>query len=129
MALEQTKVRLVGIVALWLVTVWEFLTMGIAGLAKFGPAEVWLRWFETWGYASWFLRLIGSLELVGAVLLLVPAVAPYAAAALLVVMFGALFTILTNEHGPFTVSPILIHIVGLSIVLWFRRPAALRKLR
>ena len=123
---DRTLLRRTGIALLWLLTMWETLTMGVAGFAKFGSAEVWARWFESWGYPAWLMTLVGTVELVGALLLLIPRVAPYASSALVVIMVGALFTVVTKESGQFTLGPIATHIVGLSIIAWFRRPASLR---
>jgi uncharacterized membrane protein YphA (DoxX/SURF4 family) len=119
---ESAALRRIGITLLWLVTIWETLTMGVAGFAKFGSAEVWVRWFGTWGYPAWLVTVVGTIELLGALLLLIPRSAPYAAGSLIVIMFGALFTVLTNESGDFTAVPVLMHLVGLSIIAWFRRP-------
>lgn len=127
MSPSRSTLQRVGIVLLWLVTVWETFTIGIAGFAKFCSAEAWARWFDSWGYPPWFMSLVGGVELAGAVLLLVPAIASYAASALTVVMLGALFTVVTKESGGFTAPPIVLHLVGLSIVSWFRRPAWVRR--
>jgi len=122
MGSDRSKLQWVGIVLLWVLTVWETFTMGVAGLIKFTSPEVWGPWFDTWGYPAGFMSLVGGIELVGAILLLVPATAAYAAGVLIVVMLGALVTVVTMESGQFTPPPILMHLVGLSILLWFRRP-------
>jgi len=122
---ESAKLRRIGITLLWLVTIWETLTMGGAGFAKFASAGVWVRWFGTWGYPAWFVTVVGTIELLGALFLLIPRIAPYAAGSLIMIMFGALFTVLTKDSGDFTAGPVLMHLVGLFIIAWFRRPAGL----
>ena len=127
MGQDRALLRRTGIVVLWLVTVWETLTMGLAGFAKFGRPDVWTPWFESWGYPGWFIMFVGAVELFGALLLLVPRIAPYAAYSLIVIMLGALFTVLTKESGGFTAGPVVMHLVGLSVIGWFRRPAWLKE--
>ncbi len=61
--------------------------------------------------------------MLGAVGLLIPRLAGYAAGGLIVIMIGATITHLV--HGEFPGS--VIHLVLLSIVLYGRRPAFLRK--
>ena len=107
--------RVVLHIGLWSITLFEAFGLGQAGLRKFTSMDVWRDLFENWGYPFWFLIVIGVAELGGAVLLLVPALAAYAAVGLTVVMVGSLATELFNEKlfGPW--FP-LMHIVLLSII-------------
>ena len=106
-------------IGLWLITLFEVFGLGQAGLRKFTSMDVWWSLFENWGYPFWFLVVIGVAELGGAVLLLVPRLAAYAAVGLIVVMVGGLATELFNEKlfGPW--FP-LMHIVLLSIIAMAR---------
>ena len=63
--------------------------------------------------------MIGGLELSCALLLAVPRVAGYAAGVLIVIMLGAIWTVLTNESQLGPGIP-LIHIVVLVIILRVR---------
>ena len=59
--------------------------------------------FEGWGYAPWFALVIGAAEVGGSLLLLYPRLASYAAVLLIMIMIGAIGTVLTNEtqaQGP-----------------------------
>lgn len=89
------------VIVLWVLTVLEALGMGAAGAAKFLNWPLWSGMFESWGYGAWFAAVIGGAEILGALLLLVPRLALYAAGGLAVIMAGALFTTLTkpNELG------------------------------
>ncbi len=109
------RARVALYVGLWLITLFEAFGLGQAGLRKFTSTDVWWGLFENWGYPFWFLVVIGVLELGGAVLLLVPPLAVYAATGLIVVMVGAVATELSNDKlfGPW--FP-LMHIVLLSII-------------
>ncbi len=64
----------------------------IASLPKLTGTPGVLEMFENWGYPGRFAHVVGALEFAGGVGLLIPRVARYAAAGLLVVMVGAFFT-------------------------------------
>ena len=68
--------------------------MALAGLAKFTGPEVWTGMFEDWGYPAWFSFVIGGAEFVGALLLILPRFATYAATGLTIIMVGALATVI-----------------------------------
>ena len=98
------------------------LTLGflVPGLTKFSPQSGWVERFAGWGYAAWFVTVVGSLETLGAMGLWVPRVRQYAVALLAIVMLGAAYTNLT--HPPITAAlrPVvfLILLAGLS---WSQR--------
>ena len=101
----------------------EVFTMGDAGLSKFQNLDGWLYWFARFGYPPRLSLVIGALEFVGAGLLLIPRLAPYAAMMLAVIMAGALEAVLTTETVMGWFDPVL-HLVFLSIigtVHWKRR--------
>jgi len=99
--------RIVGLVLLWLATVLASLTFAKAGYGKFADAAGWQYWFQQWGFAPWFATVIGVVELGGAILLLVPRLAPYAAVVLIAVMLGAFYTVSTNETDLSQVDPVI----------------------
>ena len=101
----------------------EVFTMGDAGLGKFQNLDGWLYWFARFGYPPQMALVVGALELVGAALLLIPRLAPYAAIMLAVIMFGALEAVLTTETDLGWFDPAL-HLVFLAIIAavhWKRR--------
>ena len=111
------KKRLAVTVLVWLLTIWETLTMGLSGAAKF-MGDTWQLMFATWGYPVWSSYVVGVLEIGGALLLLVPRSAPFAAGGLIVIMIGALITeIVQSQLGVF--MPIL-HITLLSAIIFLR---------
>ena len=89
----------VGRAAVWTLSALIAVGLAIAGAGKFAPGSQWQALFVGWGYPAWFAGVIGALEVVGAVGLLVPGVARYAAPALATIMAGALFTLLTHPGG------------------------------
>ena len=108
-----------GWAAFWLITIFEALGMALAGSAKFTNPDLWLTWFVEWGYTESFGRFIGAAEIVGALLLLVPRIAPYAAAALIVIMLGATWTV-TTRPSRLGVEGGLIHMALLIVILGVR---------
>ena len=106
-------------VVLWLVTAWEVLTMGVAGLSKFGNADFWTSSFVAWGYPPWMSSVIGALEIAGALALLVPVAAIGGAGLLVAIMAVALVTVLTQPNTLGWAAPVM-HLVLLSFIVWVR---------
>ncbi len=126
MAKSSVK-RVLGIMGqtgLWLLTALVAMGLWDAGLGKFTSAAGWQHWFvDVWGYPTWFRTVIGVGEAAGAVLLLVPATASYAATFLTIIMLGAFWTVTTKEADLSAIDPMVTAIV-LIIVLaarWQRR--------
>jgi uncharacterized membrane protein YphA (DoxX/SURF4 family) len=107
------------LVLLWLVTGLEVLTMGLAGATKFTNAAMWQGHFSSWGYPVWLPSVVGVAELVGVVFLLVPRTALAAAGGLIVIMLGALGTVLVFQSELGWFGPTL-HLVLLSTIVWLR---------
>jgi putative oxidoreductase len=60
----------------------------MVGVAKF-VSPGWTVRFGAWGYPSWVVAVVGTIEVVGAILLIVPRVRVPAALLLVAVMMGA----------------------------------------
>ncbi|MEM7414362.1 MAG: DoxX family protein [Gemmatimonadota bacterium] len=112
----------------WLVLVLEVFTMGDAGLGKFDSMEGWMYWFARFGYPPLMAPMVGAVEFVGAGLLLIPSLAPYAALTLVVVMIGALHAVLTTPTDLGWFDPTL-HLVFLTIIGTVRWPRRWRPSR
>ena len=104
--------------------VWAFQILAAAqffltGLDKLSDAPVMVQLFAAVGFGQWLRYVTGTIEIVSAVLLLMPRVAAIGAALLATTMIGALvahFTVL-----PFSpVKPIIL-LLMMSIVFWVRR--------
>ena len=117
---ERSKLRTVGAVMLWILSIFQLLGLGVAGLSKF-QGELWQNMFVGWGYPGWFALVIGGAEMLGALLLVVPRFASYAASMLIVIMLGAIWTVIspTNDTQLGPGIP-LIYIAVLSIILYAR---------
>ena len=77
-------------IATWVVTVIMALAFLGAGFAKVSGDEMMVEAFTMMGLPDWFRIAIGSLELVGGVLLLVPAMTGTSAFGLSIIMLGAI---------------------------------------
>lgn len=78
--------------------------------------------FEAWGYSTTLLLLIGVLELLGAILLLIPRTATWGAAIIVVVMGGAAYTHLSTGIGsPMTA---IIALLLAAVAGWLRKGEA-----
>ncbi len=78
------------IISVWLAVLATSAVFIAAALAKLDGG--WIGRFEEWGYRPNFAVAIGVLELIGAVALLIPWTSAWAALGLMVIMFGALWT-------------------------------------
>ena len=119
---ERSTAQKVGVALLWVVSIAVALAMLAAGAMKFQPDGMWPALFEGWGYSMAFLYLIGVLEVGGALALLVPRFASYAASMLVVVMLGAAYTLIANPGDMGPSSP-LVFGAALAIIAFARREA------
>lgn len=98
-----------------------FIMMGAQKLM--GEAEVTAN-FAKWGMPSFMLVVIGALEVAGGLGLLIPKLAGLAAAGLVGIMIGALFTHLS--HGEMDMAPVpLVVLILLAFIAYVRNPLSL----
>jgi len=110
----------------WAVQILLATSYVLAASGKLMSRPQWIEMFRHWGFPDKFYLVIGALELVGAIGLLIPRIAGYAAAGLILLMIGAALTNLI--HGDrFQVLRPLIFMVFLTVVLYLRRPWASRQ--
>lgn len=76
--------------------------------------------FDKIGWGSTGMYTIGSLELAGAVALLIPVLSSVAAVALSALMVGAFIVQLTVFDGQYAATPLIL-IVPLALIAWARR--------
>lgn len=82
----------------------------------------WDEQFVAWGYPAWFRFVVGSAEVLGAVLLLVPLARFYGAAGLTALMTGAVVTHIANGEGPYAAIPLVLGLIA-GLIAWATRPA------
>jgi uncharacterized membrane protein YphA (DoxX/SURF4 family) len=66
--------------------------MAVSGLTKLAGESHQVAMFAMVGLPSWFLVLVGTFEVIGGILLLVPATTPVGSLILSTIMVGALWT-------------------------------------
>ena len=118
--MNQTRVRSV---ISWVIQILLAAVYVLAAFGKLISKPQVIEMFRHWGFPDQFYLLIGVLEVLGAMGLLVPRMARYAAAGLIVLMIGATATHLINGEGLQVLRP-LIFIVFLALVVYLRRPWA-----
>jgi putative oxidoreductase len=106
----------------WGVRILLALAFGAAGLAKLGGVPQMVQVFNAIGLGQWFRYLTGAVEVVGAVLLLVPAAGFLGGVLLTATMIGAVATHLVLIDG----SPVPALVLGLlsAFVAWRQRPGS-----
>lgn len=115
--------------------VWMVLSFTAGALTKFYGGETFFGpaysvKFPDWGYPDWFRFVVGSGELVGAALLLIPRRRTrfLGAALLMVITAGATITHLANQDPVGHSFSAPLHLVLSGIVAWAHRPADWRDL-
>jgi len=94
-----------------------FLLSGGMKLLSLGPTA---QMFDLIGLGQWFRYLTGTIEVVSAVLLLVPGLAFFGAALLVPTMIGAIATHLFVIGG--TPAPAIVLLGVTATIAWQRRP-------
>ncbi len=113
-------------VALWVLQIAAAAMLGMAGFAKLAGDPQMVAMFDVIGLGQWFRYLTGGLEVLGAILLLVPALAGVGALMLAGVMAGAVLTHLFVVGGSPAIPLVLL--VVLAVIAYARRDRTLRLL-
>lgn len=111
----MTQAKLIKI-TIWVLAALVAALFLLSAIPKFFD-EGWIRRFASWGYSESFLYIIGVLETMGAIGLLIPRLAPYAALGLIGIMIGAIVTHLNHDQG---IVWNLAYIAVLLLVGWYR---------
>ncbi len=88
-------------VVTWILSVLGAAAFVSVGVSKLAGAPAMVATFDTIGVGQWFRYVTGGIEVVGAVLLLVPALARWGALLLACTMIGAIVAHLTALHTSF----------------------------
>jgi len=111
------KVRLI---TMWILSGLVALAFLGAGGAKLAGAAAMVELFGKVGRGQWFRYLTGLLEVAGAIGLLIPRYAFYAAGLLAIVMVGAIIAHVT-ALGTFPAVPVVLLILS-GTIAWLRKP-------
>jgi hypothetical protein len=109
----------VALVALWLTQIGLAAMFLFAGGLKLTGAPAMVGLFDAIGLGQWFRYVTGSIEVVSAVALLVPAWAAFGALLLIPTMIGAVFTHLFIVGG--SAVPAAVLLIGSLAIAWARR--------
>jgi uncharacterized membrane protein YphA (DoxX/SURF4 family) len=102
--MTQTRNRVIGGLAVFLGVV-----MIGSGAVKLAGASGQVAAFTAWGLPGWFRDLVGTFEVLGGILLIVPATMPAGSVILSTIMVGALWAHAANGEWP--------HLVPVAILL------------
>ena len=83
-----------------------------AGMAKLTSQPMMVAEFTTFGLPLWFMYLTGTLEIVGALLVLVPRTAFIGAGLIVCIMVGALLAHLTHGQVAMVGAPLVLLILA-----------------
>jgi putative oxidoreductase len=106
-------------IALWLTQVAVAGMFLLAGGLKLAGAPEMVGLFDAIGVGQWFRYVTGSIEVVSAVALLVPSLAPFGALLLVPTMVGAIATHLFIVGG--SAVPATVLLIGSLAIAWARR--------
>ena len=108
-----------GTIALWIVQIATAAMFLLAGSSKLAGVPAMVGLFDAIGIGQWFRYLTGSIEVVSAILLLVPSLAFFGALLLVPTMVGAVLTHLFIVGG----NPALALVLGVAAaaIAWTRR--------
>jgi uncharacterized membrane protein YphA (DoxX/SURF4 family) len=109
------------LVLLWALTALLAAFFLVAGGAKLASSASSSVNFARWGYPGWFMCVVGVMEVGGAIALLVPRLAGFAAALLCGTMVGAALTHLA--HGETTAAPVPLVLLALVALVGYARRA------
>ena len=107
------------VIASWIVQILAGAMLLMAGISKLRGKPEMVGAFEAIGAGQWFRYLTGALEVIGAVLLVVPRLIGVGALLLSAVMVGAVATHLFILGGSPVMALVLLAAVG--FVAWVRR--------
>ena len=111
-------------ILLWALTALLAAFFLVAGGSKLASSASSSANFARWGYPGWFMYVVGVVEAGGAIALLVPRVAGFAALLLCGTMAGAALTHLI--HGETTAAPVpLVLLAFVALVGYARRAPVL----
>ena len=107
-------------IALWIVRILMAAIFLFFGVVKLIGAEAEVQLFDTVGLGQWFRYVTGVLEIVGGIVVLLPALSAFGAALLLIVDIGAFVAQVGVLHQDW-VHPILFGIILAWLVFIQRR--------
>lgn len=106
-------------VALWVLQIAVAAVFVVSALPKMAGVPMMVQMFDALGFGQWFRYFTAVLEVGGAVLLLVPALAGNGALVLAIVMVGAILAHTLVLGG--SAVPAMVMLAATLTIAWFRR--------
>lgn len=116
---ESARRSRVTVGILWTLQIFSAAMFLMAGVSKLAGVPMMVQMFGVIGIGQWFRYVTGTIEVVSAVLLLIPSIASYGAAALAVTMIGAIITHLFIVGGNPAMAVVLL--ASTATIAWARR--------
>jgi uncharacterized membrane protein YphA (DoxX/SURF4 family) len=114
--------RILGVIAAWALTVVLVLLFAYVGGAKLNSNPSMVQEFAQIGLGQWFRYLVGTLEVGGAIGILIPKARFWGALLIATVMVGATITNLSILHIPPLAGLTAVLLVLALALAWLRRP-------
>ena len=105
---------------IWIATLLLSLPIFAAGLPKLLGQGGWITAFAHWGYPAWLVPVVGTVEVLGVVLLFAPRFASIGATMIGVIMAGAAVTHAVHGETPRVAFTSALCVFAL-VVAWVRR--------
>jgi len=106
-------------IALWVLQIAVAAMFVAAAVPKLAGATMTVQMFDALGFGQWFRYVTALLEIGGAVLLIVPALAVIGALVLAIVMVGAILAHMLVLGG--SAVPAIVLLAATLTIAWFRR--------
>ena len=107
------------VLAAWVISLLLAFVFVGAGSAKLRGDGLMIEFFVSFGYPIWFMYFTGLVEVIGAVLLLVPRLSGIGTVLLICVMLGALVS--KMAHGQADTAFVPLALLGLLLILGYLR--------
>lgn len=113
----------------WALTLLLALAYAFFGYAKISGQAMMVQGFAEYGLPDWFRMTIGSMEIIGAVLLLIPATTGMAAFGLSIIMVGAFACHMMFPPAIAGIGPAVLFVILVYVILTRKRvvPLVLQK--
>lgn len=108
-------------ILLWILQVPMAVSFLFASVTKFTALPLAVESFDTIGFGPWFMYFIATVELAGAVGLLIPRLTGLAALGLSLLLAGAIVTQFIFFTPASALTPAA-YLVPVAVIAWFRRP-------
>jgi putative oxidoreductase len=99
LGLDEHRTR-IDTLTTWLPRIAVAVAFFSIGADKFAARSMWVHLFDQIGFGQWFRYLTGSLQLIGATLVLIPRTFPFGILLLASTMLGAVLIWLFVLHAP-----------------------------